>query len=171
MRVLAASYHIFEVIFLSLKFKQKLLCVGIPLAVGEISALLTKDSMETFAALNQPPLSPPGWLFPVVWTILFLLMGIASYLVLCSDQPMYAVKRALWLYGIQLAVNFFWSIFFFNLALYLFSFLWLILLWILILITTVQFYKISHAAGYLMIPYFVWVSFAGYLNFGIYLLN
>ena len=84
---------------------------------------------------------------------------------------MYAVKRALWLYGIQLAVNFFWSIFFFNLALYLFSFLWLILLWILILITTVQFYKISHAAGYLMIPYFVWVSFAGYLNFGIYLLN
>lgn len=71
---------------MSLKFKQKLLCVGIPLAVGGISALLTKDSMETFAALNQPPLSPPGWLFPVVWTILFLLMGIASYLVLCSDQ-------------------------------------------------------------------------------------
>lgn len=127
--------------------------------------------MSSFAAWNKPPLSPPGWLFPVVWTILFVLMGLASYLVLRSEQPRQAVHKALWLYGIQLIVNFFWPIFFFNLSLYLFSFAWLVLLWVLILATTVRFYRISRAAGYLMLPYFVWVTFAGYLNFGIYLLN
>ncbi len=160
-----------EVISLNLKRRQLLICIAIPLAVGGVSAWLTRESMNSFAAFVKPPLSPPGWLFPVVWTLLFVLMGLASYLVLMSAQPKQTINRALRLYGIQLGVNFFWSIFFFNLSLYLFSFLWLILLWLLILATIVRFYQISKTAGYLMVPYLLWVTFAGYLNLGIYLLN
>ncbi len=159
------------VFFLNLKRRELLACIAIPLAAGGVSAWLSRESMSDFAALNKPPLSPPGWLFPVVWTLLFVLMGLASYLVFISDHPKQTVRRALGLYGIQLGVNFFWPIFFFNLSLYLFSFLWLILLWILILATIERFYQISRTAGYLMVPYFLWVTFAGYLNLGVYLLN
>ena len=95
-------------------------------------------------------------------------MGIASYLVLISGKPN---KLALALYGAQLIFNFFWSIIFFGLERYLFAFIWLVLLWILILLTTISFYKISKPAGYLMLPYLLWVAFAGYLNLFIYLLN
>lgn len=153
------------------KWKLLLICIAIPLAVGGLSAWLTRGSADTFAMLNKPPLSPPGWLFPVVWTILFILMGLASYLILTSEKCRQAIDRALRLYGIQLVVNFFWSIFFFNLSLYLFAFIWLILLWLLILGTIVRFCRISQPAGYLMVPYLLWVTFAGYLNFSIYLLN
>ncbi len=160
-----------EVVFLDPKRRKLLICVAVPLAVGGVSAWLSRGGMNAFAALNKPPLSPPGWLFPVVWTLLFILMGLASYLVLMSGRPRQTVNKALRLYGIQLGVNFFWSIFFFNLSLYLFSFLWLILLWLLILAATVRFYQISQTAGSLMLPYVLWVAFAGYLNLGICLLN
>ncbi len=156
-----------------MKFNWKMLIwfVLIPLAVGGASALFTMDSMMAFDAVSKPPLSPPGWLFPVVWTILYTLMGIASYLVYTSDAPEGQKNKALWLYGIQLAVNFFWSPIFFNLQAYLFAFIWLMLLWALIIATTVAFWRISKTAGILMLPYLVWVTFAAYLNFGIYLLN
>lgn len=95
-------------------------------------------------------------------------MGIASYLVLTSGKPNDA---ALTVYGIQLAFNFFWPIIFFNLGMYLFAFIWLVVLWLLILKTALLFYQISKPAGYLMIPYLLWVTFAGYLNLSIYLLN
>ncbi len=160
-----------EAIFVNGKWKKLLICIAVPLAVGGLSAWLSREGMRGFPALEKPPLSPPGWLFPVVWTILFVLMGLASYLVLTSGKDRRTIDRALWLYGIQLGVNFFWSIFFFELSLYLFAFLWLILLWLLILATTARFYHISRTAGYLMLPYLLWVTFAGYLNFGIYLLN
>ena len=124
--------------------------------------------METFQSLNKPALSPPGWLFPVVWTVLYILMGIASYLVLTSGQPN---RAALTVYGIQLVFNFFWSIIFFNLESYLFAFIWLVFLWILIFTNMILFYRISKPAGYLLLPYLLWVTFAGYLNFCIYLLN
>lgn len=153
---------------MKIQWKNLILCIAIPLAVGSLSALLTQNSMETFASVSKPPLSPPGWLFPVVWTILYVLMGVASYLVLTSKKPDTA---ALTVYGIQLVFNFFWSIIFFNLNLYLLAFLWLVLLWLLILKTTSLFYGISKISGYLMIPYILWVTFAGYLNFSIYLLN
>lgn len=156
---------------MSKKTKQFLICIAIPLLVGGLSALITRGGMDTFETINKPLLSPPGWLFPVVWTILFILMGIASYLVLVSGKPQMEINRALVIYGIQLIFNFFWSIFFFNFSLYLFSFIWLVLLWLFILTTTVLFYRISKPAGYLMIPYLLWVTFAGYLNFQIYLLN
>lgn len=151
--------------------KRLILCLAIPLVVGGAAGLLTMNSMETFAALNQPPLSPPGWLFPVVWTVLYILMGIASYLVSVSDAPQEEKQRALWTYGIQLAFNFLWPIIFFNLKWYLFAFVWLVMLWILVLITALQFGRIRKVAGNLMIPYLLWVTFAGYLNLGIYLLN
>lgn len=124
--------------------------------------------METFEMVNKPPLSPPGWLFPVVWTILYVLMGIASYLVLTSGKPDDIALKA---YGIQLAVNFMWPILFFNLNLYLFSFIWLVALWLLVYQTIRLFWPASKTAGALMIPYLLWITFAGYLNLGIYFLN
>ncbi len=153
------------------KQKQLFICIAIPLVVGGLSALLSQNGMAQFSSLIKPPLSPPAWLFPVVWTILYVLMGIASYLVLQSGESHQTINKALRVYGLQLAVNFFWSIIFFNLSSYLFAFIWLVLLWVLILVTLVRFYRISVTAGYLLIPYLVWVTFAGYLNFAIYLLN
>lgn len=153
---------------MKIQWKKLILCIAIPLAVGGLSALLTRGSMETFQSLNKPTLSPPGWLFPIVWTILYILMGIASYLVLTSEKTNHS---ALTVYGIQLVFNFFWSIIFFNLEAYLFSFIWLVILWILIFITMILFFGISEPAGYLLLPYLLWVTFAGYLNFYIYLLN
>lgn len=153
------------------RIKLLILCILIPLAVGGLSALLTGQQMQAFGALQKPPLSPPGWLFPVVWTILFILMGIASYLVLTAEADPTDRKTALWFYGAQLAFNFLWSIFFFRFDLYLFSFFWLLALWLLILVTMLEFYRIRKAAGWLMVPYLIWVTFAAYLNLGIVLLN
>lgn len=154
---------------MKIQWKRLLLCLAIPLGVGALAGILTKDSMMQFSLLNQPPLSPPGWLFPVVWTVLYLLMGYASYLISRSDSTQ--KRPALILYAIQLIVNFFWSIFFFNFGWYLFSFLWLLLLWVLILLTIRAFWRISPTAAILLIPYLLWVTFAGYLNLAIYLLN
>jgi len=153
---------------LRIQWKNLVTCLVIPLTVGSLSALLTQNSMETFNSITKPGIAPPGWLFPVVWTILYILMGIASYLVLTSGKPN---DDALIVYGIQLVFNFFWSIIFFNLKLYLPAFIWLVLLWLLILKTTLLFYQISKPAGYLMVPYLLWVTFAGCLNFSIHLLN
>ena len=153
------------------KTKTFLFFTAIPLLVGAVAGLLTMGSMETFSRLNQPPLSPPGILFPIVWTILYTLMGIASYLVYTSGQQKEEINNALTVYFAQLIVNFFWSIFFFNLEWYTFSFFWLVFLWVLIIYTIRLFYSISHTAAYLLIPYLLWVTFAGYLNLGIAALN
>ena len=158
-------------LILKINYKKLIISILIPLLVGGISAFLTRDSMSTFERVAKPPLSPPGWLFPVVWTILYILMGIASYLVNTSKGPKTLSDSALAIYALQLVFNFFWSIIFFNMEAYLFAFIWLIALWLLILWTTVSFYKINKTAGLLMIPYLIWVAFAGYLNLGIYLLN
>lgn len=151
--------------------KRLILCLAVPLVVGGLAGLLTMSSMEDFAALKQPPLSPPGWLFPVVWTVLYILMGTASYLVSVSDAPREEKTCALLAYGIQLAFNFLWPVLFFNLQWYLFAFIWLVALWVLILVTALRFRRIRRPAGILLIPYLLWVAFAGYLNLGIYLLN
>ena len=143
----------------------------LPLAVGGAAALLTMDAMAQYSALPQPPLAPPGWVFPVAWTVLFLLMGIASYLVAVSAAPQRTRQGALYLYALQLAVNFFWSPIFFGTGAYLFAFIWLLLLWLLIVLTVRRFAQIRSAAGWLLMPYLAWVTFAGYLNFGIFLLN
>ncbi len=156
---------------MTIKLKPLLINLFIPLAVGGLSALFTMNSMEIFEQLNQPPLSPPGWLFPVVWSVLFLLMGIGAYLVFTSSAPKKEIRTALTIYGIQLIFNFFWSVIFFNFEAYLFAFIWLVFLWVLILANILLFYRISKPAGLLLIPYLLWVTFAGYLNFAIFLLN
>lgn len=148
-----------------------LICVVVPLIVGIAAGLLTRNSMEVFAAIEKPPFAPPAWLFPVVWTILYILMGISSYLVLTSDADNKEIENAMKLYTYQLIVNFLWPTFFFNFGWYLFSFLWLVLLWILVFFMIRKFYDISKLAAYLNIPYILWLTFAGYLNLGIWLLN
>ena len=151
--------------------KSLLKFIAIPLLVGGLAALLTRESMATFNALDKPPLSPPGWLFPVVWTILYTLMGISAYLVAKGNAAPFTKAKALAVYTYQLAVNFLWSIFFFNFEWYLFSFVWIILLWILVFVMIRQFYRISRLAAYLNIPYLLWITFAAYLNLGIWILN
>ncbi len=156
-----------------MKIRWKLLipCVLLPLAVGALSAWLTRENMAMFDILRKPPFAPPRWLFPVAWTILYALMGVASYLVLTSAAPRIEKRNALTLYGIQLAVNFFWPLLFFGLSWYLGALAWLILLWVLILATLLRFSRIRETAGNLLLPYLLWVTFAAYLNWGIYRLN
>ena len=156
---------------MKIRWKELIIAIIIPLAVGGASALITRDAMEAFDTLSKPPLSPPGWLFPIVWTVLYILMGVASYLVYVSEAPRADKVLSLGLYGFQLFFNFFWSIIFFSLEKYLFAFVWLFALWLLILMTILAFRSVSKAAAWLMVPYLLWVSFAGYLNLAIYLLN
>lgn len=146
------------------------LCIAIPLGVGGLSALLS-GGMSAYQELNQPPLSPPGWVFPVVWTVLYILMGIASWLVAKSDAPKEERAKALLLYGAQLAANFLWPLLFFGGRMYLAALIELIVLWVLIFLTLRRFSSIKELAGDLMIPYLLWVSFAAYLNLGVFLLN
>lgn len=153
-----------------MKTKSLLIALGLPLAVGGLSTLLS-GGMSSYAQLVKPPLSPPGWLFPVVWTILYLLMGYASYRVYTSNAPQAQKRRALLFYGAQLVLNFLWSPVFFGLGWLLPAFFLLAALWVLILITANLFSQIDKLAGDLLIPYLLWVAFAGYLNFAFSLLN
>ena len=154
---------------MKIQWKKLIFYIAVPLVVGTVAALLAREGMAMFDAVIKPPLTPPAWLFPVCWTVLYVLMGIASYLVAVSDDDLRG--NGIVFYGIQLILNFFWPLIFFNHSLYLFSFVWLVILWAMILVTMLKFYKISERAGDLMLPYILWVTFAGYLNFGIFLLN
>lgn len=156
---------------MQIKWKTLIFSLALPLAVGGLAGFVTSDAMASFGELNQPPLSPPGWLFPVVWIILYLLMGLAFYIVTVSDADVEQLDAAKRIYYGQLGVNFLWSLIFFNLEQYFFAFVWLLFLWVLILITLIRFWRIRTIAGYLLIPYLLWVTFAAYLNFGIFLLN
>ena len=156
---------------MKVNWKLLITCVAIPLAVGFAASLLTGSEVEVFEGVNKPPLSPPAWLFPVVWTFLYTLMGISSYLILTSGAGREEVKNALSVYAYQLVVNFLWPTFFFNFRWFLFSFLWLVLLIFLVVSMIREFYKISKPAAYLNIPYLLWLIFAGYLNFTIWWLN
>ena len=127
--------------------------------------------MEAFQRLNQPPLSPPGWVFPVVWTVLYLLMGWASFLVWKSDAPQVEKTRALGLYGVQLAVNFAWPLLFFRAGLYGFALVWLVILLVLVVETVLAFRRIDRRAVWLLAPYLLWLLFAAYLNAGVWMLN
>ena len=154
---------------MKIDWKKLLIALAIPLGVGGLSALLTGGGMADYGNLNQPPLSPPGWLFPVVWTILYLLMGYASYRIWTSNAP--GAKPALKLYFAQLAVNFLWPLLFFGLQWRLAAFWVILLLWVLIYFTIKRFGKIDEIAADLLLPYILWVTFATYLNLGAYILN
>ena len=156
-----------------MKLNKRLLfiCIAIPLIVGAVAVLLTQNSMEVFSMVEKPPLAPPSWLFPVAWTILYILMGVSSYIIITSDAEFYDIAEAMRIYVYQLIVNFLWPTFFFNFRWYFFSFLWLVLLWILVFFMIRKFSMINKVAALLNIPYLVWLTFAGYLNLGIWWLN
>ena len=140
-------------------------------AVGALSGWLSRDSMELYMqTIEKPPLSPPGWVFPVVWTILFALMGFGAARVWLA-LPSKARSRGLNLFIVQLVINFFWSLIFFNLQAFGFAFAWLLLLWGLVLGMIVNFWKVDPLAAKLQIPYLIWLTFAAYLNFGVWWLN
>lgn len=152
--------------------KTYVIAILIPLAVGLLSAYLTRDSMMIYGDIVRPPLSPPALLFPIVWTILYVLMGISSAMVWTHGQENPAdAKAGLVYYAASLIFNFGWSLLFFNLRQYLAAFLWLLVLWYLILKTILYYRKVVPLAAYLQIPYLAWVTFAGYLNAAIWILN
>ena len=139
----------------------------IPIATGLLASYLTTGNMSIYDNIIKPPLSPPSIVFPIVWSVLYVLMGISSYLVYQNTERI----GPLFTYFLSLFVNFFWSIIFFNWQEFGFAFIWLLLLWFLILLTILDYYKISKPAAILQIPYLIWVTFAGYLNFMIWLIN
>jgi tryptophan-rich sensory protein len=145
--------------------------IAVPLAVGVISALLTMGNMDIYKELDTPPLSPPSVLFPIVWTVLYILMGISCATVWKYRKTDKNAEKALYYYAASLVFNFVWSILFFNLRLFLPAFIWLLMLLYLIIRTVVCYFKVYRPAAYLQIPYIVWVAFAGYLNLGIRILN
>ncbi len=153
------------------KIKTYAIAILIPIAVGFLSAFLTRNSMDIYQSIVKPKLAPPGIVFPIVWTILYTLMGISSAMIYNSDADEKDKRKALLIYGLQLAVNFFWSILFFNKRAFLLSFDWLLLLWFLIVGMIINFKKIDKTAAFLQIPYLIWVTFAGYLNLMIIFLN
>lgn len=154
------------------KIKPYVISAAVTLAVGGLSAFLTMGNMNIYQTVKLPPLSPPSWLFPVAWTILYILMSISFTRVFIERKRSPRMKRnAVWIYALNLFFNFMWSIIFFDCRAFMFSFVWLVLLWLIIFSMTVNFYRTDKIAGYLLIPYLLWVTFAGYLNAGIYALN
>lgn len=152
-----------------IKVKPLIISLLIALGTGFLSAIFTSGSMEIYAGLNKPPLAPPSTVFPIVWTVLFILMGLSSYLVYLSPDP--DRGTALKIYAVQLVFNFAWPIAFFNFQAFLFAFIWIMILWVLIIYMIKEFMKVNKKAGYLQIPYLLWTTFAAYLNLFIWLMN
>lgn len=151
-------------------------CIAVPLGGGFLISLLTRDAMGQLGTLNQPPLTPPAWLFPVAWTILYILMGVASYLIYLKIRQgekteNSSARIALIIYGTQLVFNFLWTPLFFNANLYWLAFVVLLIMWILELVLLIKAYKISRPAFCCLLPYIIWSTFAAYLNISIALLN
>ncbi|MBE7003131.1 MAG: tryptophan-rich sensory protein [Ruminococcaceae bacterium] len=147
------------------------LWIGIAEAVGALAGFLTREGTKLYAAsVTKPPLSPPALVFPIVWGILYALMGVGAARVALSP-PSVLRTRGLRLFLLQLAFNFVWSLLFFNLQAFGVAFVWLVILWALILMMALAFGRVDRPAALLQIPYLIWVAFAGYLNFGVWLLN
>ncbi|MBE6852699.1 MAG: tryptophan-rich sensory protein [Ruminococcus sp.] len=151
-----------------IKWKELITSLLIALGTGGLSTLIT-GNFEIYNTLERPPLAPPAAVFPVVWTILFALMGISAYMIYISDSP--DKKTALIVYGVQLFFNFLWPVIFFRAQLFLPAFIWLVILWLLVALMIILFKRIKPIAGLLQIPYLIWLTFAGYLNLMVYLLN
>lgn len=152
------------------KRKPYLFFIALSESIGLLSGLLSKNGMELYGQLEQPALSPPSILFPIVWTILYALMGFSAAQIWLSND---STERSLGLrfFFLQLAVNFFWSLIFFNLQAFGFSLIWLIFLWILVLFMILTFFETNRLAALLQIPYLIWLTFAAYLNYMVWVLN
>ena len=150
------------------KIKPFVYYIGLSLGVGAVAALLTRGNMNIYDNITEPPLSPPMWLFPVVWSILYVLMGISLYLILSSKK---CTKSAIYYFALQLFFNFCWPIAFFNFQLFWFAFVWLLVLIYLVIRMLIEYYKINRVAFWLQIPYLIWIVFASILNLSIAILN
>ena len=150
-----------------MKVKIYIASILLPVVIGTIVGLITSGAID-YSNLVKPALSPPGYLFPIVWTILYILMGISYGRLKELKLNDLKIKK---IYYFQLLVNVLWSIFFFVFEWRLFSFIWIILLIILVIIMIYRFYKKDKIAGLLQIPYLIWHLFAAYLNLAIYFLN
>ncbi len=149
-----------------------IVCIVIPQLIGMLGAVFTFSALSLwYEPLVKPALNPPAWIFGPVWTVLYMLMGVAAFLVWKKGYALLHVKIALVLFIIQLALNALWSVLFFGLHNPGMAFAEIIMLWIAILFTLLHFYKISRTAAYLLIPYILWVSFAGYLSYSIWVIN
>lgn len=144
---------------------------GIALLTGLLSGYLSGNQGEVYKALKLPPLSPPSWLFGVVWPLLYILMGIAAYLIYISSAGPQKIKKALLSYALQLAVNFSWSIIFFRFQAYGLALAVLALLILLVTIMFIFFFDINKTAALLIVPYYIWLLYAYYLNAGVFILN
>lgn len=149
--------------------KEEIISLLIPLIGGFIFGLISMGGFKEFNSLTKPFLTPPGFIFPIVWTILYALMGISSYLIYNENEI--NSSCCLKIYAINLFVNFLWSPIFFGLNLRLFALVWIIILDIVIVYMIICFYKVNKKAAYLQIPYLIWSLFATYLNLAFYLLN
>lgn len=158
--------------FKKTEIPKLVMAILIPLIIGFIGAIATFNAIPTFfAALNKPIWTPPNWAFGPIWTILYILIGIALFLVWRNGFQRQDVKIAMGVFGVQIALNLLWSLIFFGAHSILGGLIEIIFLWIAILINIILFYKISKVAGILLLPYIVWVTIALYLNYSIYLLN
>ena len=149
-------------------WKKLIIITVITFIVGTFFSFFTMNSMDTFKDLSVP-IHVPGVLFPIVWSILYLLMSISCYLIVQSNDK--DKKEGIILYAIQLVINSLWTLIFFGFGAYLLSFIWIIILLIVVIIMLAKFYNINKIAMYINIPYVLWLLFAAYLNLGIYLLN
>ena len=156
---------------MTIRLKPMLVAVAIPLGVGALGALASRGGMATLAALQRPPLMPPGWVFPVVWTALYIAMGVASYLIATSGAPRESRRMALCAYGVSLVLSALWPVFFFALGLPLLAFIDLMMLWLMLRHTLLQYVLLRRSAAHWLFPTLLWTTFAGYLNLGIWLLN
>jgi tryptophan-rich sensory protein len=151
--------------------KALILSIFLTEGIGLLSGFLSMSDMNFYTTLKKPFFSPPGWVFPVVWPILYFLMALAVYRIWMKGQSGEFINKAIFLYILQLMLNFLWPIIFFRFQLFGIAFLELIILLIFILLTTFEFFRIDKLAGILMLPYILWVSFAGVLNYAIWILN
>lgn len=154
---------------MKIQLKPLVVSLLISLGVGGIASILTSGSYSIYENLSKPPLSPPGFIFPVVWIILYILMGISAYLIYISDSD--EKNLALKFYAVSLIVNFFWPIFFFKFGLFWLAFFWLLLLIFIVAVTLILFKKINPTAAWLLVPYLIWILFAAYLNLFTAILN
>lgn len=150
--------------------KKTVMCILLivtPLLIGLLSSFLTKDMMAQYGTMSKPPLSPPTIIFPIAWTILYVLMGISAAMIYTKGGASNYRSIGLTLHIVQLILNFFWSLIFFNMKQYTVSFIWLVILWLVVFSMMLNYKKISNTAFFLNIPYIVWLTFAGYLNLAV----